>query len=148
MSEPTMDGEFVCCNVFRPCYGPTCKHHADNLPATPLPAPDHERELIGAWPKDCVQRAFVDGAKWWEWRQNNGTMWSSDVRKAEDAAVERYGEPHPAPAARVTIDDRFILAVEEEVGMGNGAWDMVPATALCEAVLKVAALSARTGGTE
>ena len=35
MSEPTNDGEFVCCNLFRPCYGPTCKHHADNLPATP-----------------------------------------------------------------------------------------------------------------
>jgi len=38
------------------------------------------------------------------------------------------------------VDDAFILAVEEEVGMGNGAWDMVSATALCEAVLRVAAL--------
>ena len=28
-------------------------------------------------------RAFVDGAKWWEWEKEGATMWPSDQRKAE-----------------------------------------------------------------
>lgn len=47
----------------------------------------------GTWPQRCEQRAFVDGAKWWEFTSTDGTMWQSDQRKAEDEAVRRYGEP-------------------------------------------------------
>jgi len=65
MSEPTKDGEFVCCNVFRPCYGPTCKHHADNLPATPLPAPDPMDEVVGRV-SNALSGADYDARFRWE----------------------------------------------------------------------------------
>jgi len=51
---------------------------------------------LGDWPEHCEQRAFVDGAKWWEFRKTGGTMWAQDVSIAEYVAVERYGEPGAA----------------------------------------------------
>ena len=33
--------------------------------------------------------AFVQGAKWWEFKSTGGTMWNSDRREAEREAVER-----------------------------------------------------------
>ena len=51
---------------------------------------------LGDWPEHCEQRAFVDGAKWWEYRKTGGTMWAQDVSIAEYVAVERYGEPSAA----------------------------------------------------
>ena len=47
----------------------------------------------GYWPEDCIQRAFVDGAKWWEFEKEGATMWHSDIADAEDEAIKRYGEP-------------------------------------------------------
>jgi len=47
----------------------------------------------GLWPDDCIQRAFVAGAKWWEFESTGFTMWDSDIIDAEDEAVKRYGEP-------------------------------------------------------
>ena len=47
----------------------------------------------GIWPEFCLQRAFVKGAEWWEWRKSNATMWSSDRKEAEIAAIRVYGEP-------------------------------------------------------
>ena len=47
----------------------------------------------GFWPDDCIQRAFVEGAKWWEFESTGFTMWQSDITDAEDEAVKRYGEP-------------------------------------------------------
>ena len=55
-----------------------------------------EREE-GRWPKLSPQAAFVTGAKWWEFAKTGGTMWASDVDRAEAEAVRRYGEPPPAP---------------------------------------------------
>lgn len=52
-----------------------------------------ERYVEGTWPKDCLQRAFVAGAKWWEFVSTGGTMWASDRGKAEAEAIRRYGEP-------------------------------------------------------
>jgi hypothetical protein len=51
---------------------------------------------FGAWPEHCEQRAFVDGAKWWEFRKTGGTMWAQDVSIAEYVAIERYGDPGAA----------------------------------------------------
>ena len=51
---------------------------------------------IGYWPKDDLRRAFVAGAKWWEWHKEGATMWNSDVREAEDEAEKRY------PGGKVT----------------------------------------------
>jgi hypothetical protein len=45
---------------------------------------DVERETA------CAFRAFVSGAKWWEFEKTGGTMWGSDVAKAERAARARY----------------------------------------------------------
>ena len=47
----------------------------------------------GYWPKDCIQRAFVDGAKWWQAHHGGSTMFSSERDEAEKEAVRRYGEP-------------------------------------------------------
>lgn len=47
----------------------------------------------GTWPAHCEQRAFVEGAAWWEFRTAGATMWNDDRRCAEDEAVRRYGEP-------------------------------------------------------
>lgn len=49
--------------------------------------------LRGTWPEHCEQRAFVDGAKWWEWHKEGATMWGSDVTLSEQEAIRRYGEP-------------------------------------------------------
>ena len=49
-------------------------------------------EAEGTWPKDDLRRAFVEGAKWWEWYSSGGTMWNSDVTLAEKEAEEHYPE--------------------------------------------------------
>jgi hypothetical protein len=46
----------------------------------------------GTWPKDDLRRAFVAGAKWWEYEAGGGTMWNSDIRLAEVEAELRYPE--------------------------------------------------------
>jgi len=51
--------------------------------------------IEGTWPKDDLRRAFVAGAKWWEYHQTNFTMWPSDRKLAETKAEKLYpsGEP-------------------------------------------------------
>lgn len=44
----------------------------------------------GAWPDDDLRRAFVAGAKWWEWHRQGATMWPSDVDRAEEEAERRF----------------------------------------------------------
>lgn len=48
--------------------------------------------LDGRWSEDDLRRAFVAGAKWWEFVSTKGTMWASDVDKAEKEAETRYPE--------------------------------------------------------
>lgn len=47
----------------------------------------------GSWPVDCVQSAFVDGAKWWQFFQNKATAFPSEVDQMADEAERRYGPP-------------------------------------------------------
>lgn len=47
-------------------------------------------EIDGYWPRDDLRRAFVLGAKWWEFHKEGATMWQSDIRIAEQAAEDRY----------------------------------------------------------
>lgn len=56
------------------------------------------RPLFGTWPADDLRRAFVAGAKWWEYEKTGATMWQSDQRRAEAAAEQKYpgGQAHPA----------------------------------------------------
>lgn len=51
---------------------------------------------FGLWPDECIQRAFVEGANWWEYAQNDHTMWPSDQEIAEQEAIRRYGDPGAA----------------------------------------------------
>jgi len=51
------------------------------------------RIIEGTWPSDCIQRAFVEGASWWQFKHNGSTMFSSERHEAEKEAVRRYGEP-------------------------------------------------------
>lgn len=44
----------------------------------------------GYLPTDDLWRAFVMGAKWWEWHDKGATMFNSDVRLAEAKAEEHY----------------------------------------------------------
>lgn len=64
----------------------------DSLAATP--APDRGDGPVapvdGTWPADDLRRAFVRGAKWWEYESCGATMWQSDQRKAEAAAEVKY----------------------------------------------------------
>lgn len=52
------------------------------------PTPDK-----GTWPEHCEQRAFVQGAKWWEFTKEGATMWGADADRAEAEAIRRYGSP-------------------------------------------------------
>lgn len=59
----------------------------------------------GKWPENDLRRAFVAGAKWWEYYSTRFTMWSSDISLAEIEAEKRYGQtkcseqetPNPLP---------------------------------------------------
>ena len=47
----------------------------------------------GCWPADCPQRAFAEGAAWWQYHAHNATMFPSEHDEAEIEAVRRYGVP-------------------------------------------------------
>lgn len=50
--------------------------------------------IEGTWPENDIRRAFVEGAKWWEYYyvSSGFTMWQSDQRLAEKEAEKRYGD--------------------------------------------------------
>lgn len=50
----------------------------------------------GSFDIHSVQRAFVDGAKWWQFHANGATAWSSEVRDMETEAIRRYGDHDPS----------------------------------------------------
>ena len=52
-------------------------------------------EIEGEWPANDIRRAFVAGAKWWEYHSTGATMWQSDQRLAEDEATRRYASNTP-----------------------------------------------------
>lgn len=39
------------------------------------------------------RKAFLHGAKWWEFESTKGTMWQSDQHKTWDEATRRYPLP-------------------------------------------------------
>ena len=51
------------------------------------------KEVEGTWPNDCIQRAFVEGAAWWQYHSNGSTMFGCERDEAEKEAVRRYGQP-------------------------------------------------------
>jgi hypothetical protein len=69
----------------------------------------------GFWPKDSVQRAFVEGAKWWQFHHARSTMFGSERDEAEAEAVKRYGElevagiPTLPREGKAQDDDRWAI---------------------------------------
>ena len=55
--------------------------------------PEQPREKPGTWPQVCVQRAFVEGAQWWQFHGHGSTMFPSERDEVEAEAVRRYGDP-------------------------------------------------------
>lgn len=49
----------------------------------------------GNLPPDDLRRAFVMGAKWWEFLKSGATMWQSDQRLAEEKAEEIFPNGKP-----------------------------------------------------
>lgn len=56
--------------------------------------------LQGSWPENDLRRAFVEGAKWWEWQMTGSTMFPDDVDRAESQAEKRYA---PSPLRQIII---------------------------------------------
>jgi len=52
--------------------------------------------LLGTWPAHCEQRAFVDGAAWWQAYTLGSTPFGSERRDMEAEALRRYGDPAAA----------------------------------------------------
>ena len=46
--------------------------------------------IEGLWLENDLRRAFVAGAKWWEYHKTGFTMWQYDQRLAEIEACRRY----------------------------------------------------------
>lgn len=60
------------------------------------------RIIEGSWPEDYIRRAFVAGAKWWEYHSTQFTMWQSDRNLAEQEAERRY--PNGKVKGNETLD--------------------------------------------
>ena len=58
-----------------------------------------DQPIEGTWPAHCEQRAFVEGARWWQYYSQGATMFPSERDAAETEAVKRYGEPKFAARA-------------------------------------------------
>ena len=62
--------------------------------------------MDGFWPKDSVQRAFVEGAKWWQFHHAGSTMFGSERDVAEAEAVKRYGELEVAGTPTLPLEGK------------------------------------------
>lgn len=88
MISEKCDGSLASCDchyMFDSC----CSKCAPQTNSAMLP------ELKGWWPEDCKQRAFVDGAKWWQFYHNGSTMFGSERDAAAEEAERRYGKVEP-----------------------------------------------------
>lgn len=65
----------------------------EDVPGEPV----KKRPVDGWWPEHCEQRAFVSGAKWWQFHKNGATAFGSERDEMEEEAVRRYGEPEGKP---------------------------------------------------
>lgn len=67
-------------------------------------------EELGWWPLDCLQRAFVAGAKWWQFHKHGSTAFAGERDEMEAEAVRRYGEPARQSAAPPAAFDEHAAA--------------------------------------
>lgn len=100
----------------------------------PSAAPAVERQ--GNWPATCRQRAFVEGAKWWQFHSTGCTAFSSERDKMEAEAVRRFGDPmEAAPEEEEDAEElaqfttgsaplNQLLEVAFMLGSGGGGHDL------------------------
>jgi hypothetical protein len=61
-----------------------------------------------------VRRAFVSGAKWWEYTRAGATMWQSDIERAEAEATMMFVDTDPWSAL-----DEAVKALNCELQYGG-----------------------------
>lgn len=62
---------------------------------------------IGTWPPDYLGRAFVAGARWWQYEQDGFTAWPEEVDRMEAEALRRYPlgpAGHPLTCCGLPVD--------------------------------------------
>lgn len=67
----------------------------------------------GSWAANDPRRAFVDGAKWWEWTKSEATMWQHDIGLAEKEAEARFAPTdEPALLSEVTTNNELDAKID------------------------------------
>jgi hypothetical protein len=87
-----------------------------------------DRLVLGTWPADCLQRAFVDGATWWQFDAYGATAFPSERDRMAAEAVRRYGDPDPQWCAHVAEIQRLnaeILATYERYKRADRATEAI-----------------------
>jgi hypothetical protein len=75
--------------------------------------------LCGSWPKDCLQYAFVLGAKWWQYHHNLSTMFGSERDEVETEAIRRYtSEPKGQGSIAIKALEQIFRVLNDDT---NGA---------------------------
>jgi hypothetical protein len=97
---------------------------------------DARREGPVAWDADSPAALFVAGAAWWQFHQNDSTMFPSERREAEDEAVRRGLATFAAGRESVAVGPSDLH--ERAAGMLD-AWACVQEGDDREEVLRVAA---------
>jgi hypothetical protein len=64
--------------------------------------------IEGNLPADDLRRAFVMGAKWWEYFKTGATMWGSDRNLAEEKAEETF------PGGKVPEDANTVIKQQDK----------------------------------
>lgn len=70
--------------------------------------------------QDIAGRAFVEGAKWWEFHKTGATMWQSDQQAAaEEAAKRKMPFREPIESRLETEIERFKAAIWSDDSTGE-----------------------------
>ena len=79
----------------------------------------HGWREMGSWPQDDLRRAFVAGAKWWEYHSTKATMWQSDQRLSEEEAENRYPSGQPRSQGRDSTQSGSVGPDQSTHGTGE-----------------------------
>lgn len=91
------------------------------------------KHVEGTLPEFDIRRAFVDGARWWEYRQTGATMFQSDRNIAEAEAEKRYQDVSRALANGIAVKVCEILNIDPSQKMIEKLVDAVEAALIGDA---------------
>jgi hypothetical protein len=82
----------------------------------------------GTWPEKCPQRAFVEGASWWQFHANGAAAFSSERHEMENEAVRRFGDPEPLDTSSAftteSVELNRLLNIVFDLGAGATGHDI------------------------